>query len=128
MTIHDGRGNIKRRHAHNYIGEQANKRLQEIVQSAQGRELNALKVDSFEVLYYRRVDNSVRCTCQYVAAPGKEHSLVNPTSIIEAEGIGNDDVTMSFGDEEITLDHTAPIFGTRNTAGMYEDLDSTTVS
>ncbi len=116
MAIHDGRGDIKRRHATNYIGKEAHKRLQEAIVPAQKRGLEALKVDSFEVLYYRRSNSSVPCTCQRSpAAPAMDHNVVDPQNLQLPDSV------LSFGDhdEEITIDHGDTLFGTSNTMGEY---------
>ena len=119
MAIRRGHGTIQRRHASNYIGKQADARLQEIIQPAQQKGLEALKVDSFEVMYYRRASSSLACSCQRVAAPPlMDHNLVNPPGGVSMPGSlanhGNDD-------EEITIDHMSNLFGTENTMGEYND-------
>lgn len=120
MAIHDGRG-TNRRHGHNYIGPQADARLQEIIRPAQQRGLNALDVDSFPILYFRRANSSVACTCQKAQA-------------LASDGISMDlhpdlpdhikpDIVID-DNEDIVIDHNAPLFGTRNTNGYYDE-DST---
>lgn len=110
MSIQNGRG-INRRHGHNYIREQADARLQEIVRPAQQRGLNALHVDSYEVLYYRRADSSMPCTCQKTPAlPETEYSALHGELPLD---VGP---TFEFGDEEVIIDHNQALFGTPNTA------------
>lgn len=118
MTVNRGGGKIKRRHAHNYIGKQADARLQEVISSAQGREMNALQVDSYPILYYRRVNCSVACTCQRVQAPVVSEGMNEVDSVIDIPGSY---LSNSYGDEEIVIDHSGPLFGTQNTTGDYED-------
>jgi len=120
MAIRDGRGS-NRRHGHNYIGKQADARLQEIIKPAQERGLNALNVDSFEVLYYRRADSSVACSCQKSDAPDMmDHSEVDANNNLPA----NIQPVIDLGDEQIVIEHHANLFGTRSTTGDYSDFDS----
>ena len=120
MAIHDGRG-TNRRHGNNYIGRQADARLQEIIRPAQQRGLNALNVDSFPVMYFRRANSSVACTCQKAPALPEEAISMDPHQGLP-EHIRPDIVVDS--DEDIVIDHTAPLFGTRNTNGYYDENDT----
>lgn len=116
MTMSSGRG-TNRRSGHNYIGKQAEARLQEILRPGQQRGLNALQVDSFEVMYYRRSNSSVPCSCHRTTAPGLEH---NEAGI----GLGGDASTFApemSAEDEIVFDHGASLFGTTNTSGFHED-------
>jgi len=118
MAIHNGRGEIKRRHATNYIGKEAHKRLQEAIVPAQKRGLQALEVDSFEVMYYRRSSSSIPCTCQKSPAyAAMDHNVVDPNSLQLPDSV------LAFGefDEEIVIDHSDTLFGTSNTLGEYGD-------
>lgn len=116
MSIHNGRGTIKRRHAQNYIHKEAQARLEEVIKPAQERGLNALQVDSFEVLYYRRVNSSIPCTCSTASAPAFEnHNEIDNASNIPQH------IRQEHEDEEIIIDHTDNLFGTKSTTGFHED-------
>lgn len=120
MAIHDGRG-TNRRHGHNYIGTQADARLQEIIRPAQQRGLNALDVDSFPVLYYRRANSSIACTCQKASSPAMEGVTIDPHPDLPAHI--TPDIVIEDG-EDIIIDHNAPLFGTQNTNGYYDEMDT----
>lgn len=119
MTIHNGRG-AHRRHAHNFIGKQADQRMQEIIKPAQERGLNALDVDTFEVLYYRRANSSMPCSCQKAPAPALlDHSAIDSGAVPR-----HVQPVIDFGDDgEIVIDHNNNLFGTRSTMGDHDDDD-----
>ncbi len=117
MAIRDGRG-TNRRHGHNYIGKQADARMQEIIAPAQQRGLNALDVDSFEVLYYRRANSSMPCSCQKATAPGLiDHSAVDESNALPINLVPEIDV----GEDQIVIDHHSSLFGTSSTTGDHDD-------
>lgn len=117
--IKRGVGSIKRTHGTNYIGRQADARLQEVVKPYQSKGLNALQVDSFQVKYYARINSTTVCTCQQTEVLA-QHSLPStnlPPNLIKSS---------SNVDQEIVIDHSRPLFGTVNetqTADDFTDSD-----
>lgn len=133
-----GKG-TNRRHAANYIGHQAHARLNEVVNPAKGRELNALDVDSFQVLYYRRSNSSLACSCQKsIALPSTDYSAVDdngalPPTIKPVMDMGDDEITIDMNDamfgspqmsEYMDDDETIPDFGTHDEEILIGDDDS----
>lgn len=117
MGINDGRG-TNRRHGHNYIQKQADARLQEVIRPAQQRGLNALGVDAFEVMYFRRANSSMPCSCQKAPARGLiDHSAVDEGNALPA----HIQPVIDMGDDEIVIDHNGSLFGTRATTGDHDD-------
>lgn len=113
MSIRNGHSS-NRRHGHNYIREQADARLQEVIRPAKQRGMNALHVDSYEVMYYRRADSSMPCTCQKAPAlPSTEYSAEHGQLPEHVQPV------IDFGDDEITIDHNESLFGTER--GMVRE-------
>jgi hypothetical protein len=117
--IRRGTSDIKRRHARNYIQQEANKRFSECVAPYQKQGLNALGVDYFEILLYQHVFSTLVCTCkQTEIAP--QHSAVSislPTNVINPT---------SDSDAEIVIDYSRPLFGSRTESA--NNLDYTSAS
>lgn len=119
MGIKSGNPTIKRRHARNYIHQQADARLKEAVRPYQEQGLNALKVDSFEIKYYQQCRSTTICTCkQTTLLP--EHRAIAPDSNIPATLMKPDSVV----EESVTIDYSRPLFG----APSEMDLNDTVIS
>jgi len=111
--ISKGTGTVRRRHGKNYIQEQADARLREVVESYQRQGLNALGVDSFEVKFYH-ICKSVRlCTCQQTEIQPGFTSKESVTSILTQ--------TQGLADKEIVIDYARPLFGAPGDALYAED-------
>lgn len=114
MKVRRGTATINRTHAKNYIGDQAQKRFDEVVKPYQDQGLNALKVDSIPVLLYQAFKSTVICTCkQTVVQP--EHSNVSfslPPNVINP---------LSQTDQEIVIDYSRPLFGNKPEATTSDD-------
>lgn len=119
--INKGTGSIKRRHARNYIQEEADRRLREVVAPYQRQGLNALGVDYFEVKYYHVVRSSTVCTCQQSEIVQNYSSMQQPKNSIIPNIVQNPDA-------EIVIDYSRPLFGTPGESKVagdsYSELDS----
>lgn len=115
------RGGIKnpRRNAKNYIKEQAQARLTEIMPSVQQQGLNALAVDAHNILYYNRVRGGYTCTCCATEIAPLENDGTDPIEI--------QTTSLPFGkseeDEEISVLYRKPLFGERGEFHTQEDED-----
>lgn len=112
MSIQKGLPQIRRVHGKNYTHKQAQARLDEAVVPYQQIGLNALKVDSHEVLVYLKNMSSRICTCKQVQDVVTEMDL----EIAEApkyHGIAEQ--------QEITVDWGRPLFGEPGEAQRHED-------
>lgn len=119
MAIRDGRG-TNRRHGHNYIREQAEARLQEVIRPAQERGLNALGVDSFEVMYFRRSYGSMPCSC----SKSPNRSMTDHNAVDESNALPmNIQPQIDDGDEEIVIEHRGALIGTGSSVDSYDDHD-----
>ncbi len=120
MTINSG-GNTSniRRNSRNYITDQAQARLDEILPSIQQQGLNALAVDSTPILYYSRVRGGYTCTCcatEIVAVDLDD----DPVTEIEIQH-----TLLPFGkpNTSIFTKSKKPLFGERAEFTTQEDLD-----
>lgn len=111
--IKSGTGVIARRHAKNYISQQADARLKEVIAPYQAQGLNALGVDSFEVRYFYKARGTTTCTCkqtevlqQTLSAGGLPVMLLNPNAV---------------GETEIAIDYARPLFGNQNENGDSDE-------
>lgn len=64
MPVNRGVPGTSRIHARNFTHQQAKQRFQEAIPAIQETGLNALQVDSYEVLLFRRVYSTEVCTCR----------------------------------------------------------------
>ncbi len=117
MAIRKGTGQIKRVHAKNYIQEQADARLREAVTPYQRQGLNALGVDSFEVKYYHAVKSTILCTCQQTEVAASFPRSDSNTAVMTKTD------APKYGDQEIVIDYSRPLFGQRGESLYAEDLD-----
>lgn len=121
MAIHRGSSNIKRVHATNYIGKQAEMRKKEAVAAAQARGLEALKVDKYEIEYFHKVDCSIICTCRKTEVSSSLNSHPNQAS----NSVPKNMLVQQDGDEEIVIDHANSLFGTKaSSSTIYEDEEA----
>lgn len=109
-----GTGTIKRRNARNYIQAEADKRLREVVTPYQRQGLNALGVDSFDVLYYHKCKSVQLCSCQQTELPLGNHTATT-NKITGTDGSA---------DKEIVIDYARPLFGTVGDSLSAEDMSS----
>lgn len=107
-----GLPNIRRTHARNYIPAEADLRLKEVTQPYQKQGLNALGVDSYEVLLYLKQMSSRQCTCRAIQVESELGST--PITGIQHTDIG--------GSHEITMDWKRPLFGEPHEA-RFEEVD-----
>lgn len=115
MSISRGTGSIKRVHAKNFTHDEVQKRMDEAVRPYQQQGLNALKVDSFEVLYYKRVDSTSICTCKSFTLP--DTTARQTTALSPALDIPGD-----VRPTEVVIDYARPLFGTA-TPGAVLDVE-----
>lgn len=119
--IKRGVGTIQRRHAKNYIYEEADKRLRETVKPYQRQGLHALGVDSFEVKYYHVVRSTQVCTCTQSEVVPNHSALAQPKNLVIPNVVLD-------GDKEVIIDYARPLFGTpgesKVTGDEYSELDS----
>lgn len=113
MALKRGLPESKRNVARNFTHAEAQRRLDETVAGAQRQQLNALQVDSHEVEYFYRVNNTHVCTC-------KETEMI-PERVAQ---LAESDITPELdvpelGNQSITFDWNRPLFG-----GKGETLDS----
>lgn len=101
---------IKRTHAKNYIAREADSRLLEVITPYQKQGLNALGVDSYEVLLFLKKASAQVCSCREIQQTSDlgEASVVQPKS-----GIGSNN--------QISIDWRRPLFGEPNEALFEED-------
>jgi len=111
--IKSGTGVIQRRHAKNYISEQADLRLREAVDPYRAQGLQALGVDSFAVHYFYKSRGTTTCTCKQTEVT--EHSLSAsgmPTMLLNPSAVG---------ETEIAIDYARPLFGNQNENGDSDE-------
>lgn len=105
---------VKRRNkidARNFIKEQANLRLKEVVGAAQQISTNSVFVHASPIMYFARVKSGVKCNCrEKVSLSGN----VLPTS---SDGIG--------GVESVTIDASSSLFGSLKQLGeQYQEINN----
>lgn len=119
VSIKRGVSTIKRTHAKNYIGVEAQARFTEAVKPYQQNGLNALSVDSYNVLLFQQLPSTTICTCQKsVVLPLTEvvqplGSVTNPDNLGANNKVSSSN-TSSTGvdyDAEFTIDYSRPLFG-----------------
>ena len=64
MPVNRGTPGVSKIHARNFTHKQAAQRFQEVIPAIQETGNNALKVDAYEVLLFRRVYSTEVCTCR----------------------------------------------------------------
>lgn len=112
--ITKGTGTLRRKNARNYIQDEADKRLREVVAPYQRQGLNALGVDSFEVKFYHTCRSTQLCSCQQTEVLPQYGSKEGMASVL----------TMKPGaaaDKEIVIDYARPLFGTVGDSAYAED-------
>lgn len=121
MAIHRGTKSIPRTHARNYTQSSVQKRFDEVIPQAQRQQLNALGVDSFEILLYQKGESSQVCTCQQVEVQQADFNNAGnlPPTLVHPAG----DNTNPNVDAEIRIDFSRPLFGTPSENRTSEDLD-----
>lgn len=110
MSIGKGIPQIRRVHAKNYISEEADRRLKEVVVPYQRQGLNALGVDNHEVLVFLKTMSTQVCTCKEVQT---ESELGDAPATVQRSGIAES--------HEITINWNRPLFGEPNEARVEED-------
>lgn len=124
MPINRGVPGSTHIHARNFTHKQASQRLQEAIPAIQETGLNALQVDAYEVLLFRRVYSTEVCTCRQSGLVSRE----------EDEGISGSVEAPSFGglinqQNELTIDWGASAFGERNDhTPAEEDFEDTSTN
>ena len=116
MPINRGVPGSTHIHARNFTHKQAAQRLQEAIPAIQETGLNALQVDAYEVLLFRKVFSTEVCTC-------RQSNLVTRE---EDEGFSGSVEEPSFGgliaqQNELTIDWGASAFGEPNDHTNNED-------
>lgn len=110
-----------RRQARNYTGNQADKRLREVVTQIQQQSTNALMVDSFEIRYYQQHKSTTICTCKQTTLQSSIAAQIAPPE-------NNVPVTLSRNDSEplksIKIDYNRQLFGTANQMTRQETNDA----
>lgn len=104
---------IRRTHAKNYIRDEADSRLQEVIKPAQQQGLNALGVDFFDVLLFLKQPSALVCTCKQVQTVTELG--VSPTKPVSTSAVGDG--------QKITIDWRRPLFGEPQQASVAEDDD-----
>lgn len=97
-------------HAKNYIGHEADKRLQEVINPIKQQGLNALNVDWDPVELFQNCPSNVTCTCREVQVT-KQHQ---EASVDKSPVIARNDL-------EIKIDWKRPSFGTANETPQVDD-------
>ncbi len=105
-----GLPSIKRVHARNFIQEEADARMQEVVVPYQQQGLNALGVDHHEVFLYLNKASTRMCTCREVQS---QTDIGSASPIVSKPGISET--------QEITFNWNRPLFGEPHEAGTYEE-------
>jgi hypothetical protein len=100
----------RRVHAKNYIQEESNKRFGEVVVPYQRQGLNALGVDSYEVLLFLKKPSTQVCTCRQIQL---ETELGGTDTVVTHTGVAETN--------EIVIDWRRPLFGEPNEARFEED-------
>lgn len=116
MAFIKGTGTIQRRHGKNYIQDQADARLREVVAPYQRQGLNSLGVDSFEVKFYHTVHSTQLCTCQQTELVKEYGTKSGGTSVLTK--------TNGYADQEIVIDYARPLFGEPGSALYAEDTST----
>jgi hypothetical protein len=109
-----GLPSIRRVNARNFIQEEANDRLRETIAPYQKQGLNALGVDSYDILLYIKKPSTQSCTCrevQMISALGDALAAPVKPGISETH--------------EISIDWRRPLFGEPNEARVENDEDGT---
>lgn len=118
MGIKRGSPNL-RRQARNYTGEQADKRLNEVVSQIQQQSTNALKVDSFEIKYYQQMKSTTICTCKRTTMATSIAARISPPSSNVPVTLARDDGVS----KSIKIDYNRPLFGKPTEQAKPEDFD-----
>ena len=95
--------------AKNYIGKEADARLQEVIQPIQQQGLNALNVDWVSAEYFQLLPSNMACTCRQVQVTRQEQ---------EAKVATNPTMRSAL---EVEIDWKRPSFGTRNETPQHGD-------
>ena len=105
--------------AKNYIGREAQRRMDEVIRPMQEQGLNALNVDSILVELFQTVPSNLECTCRKV-------------QILESSVQGNNasnPLMKTRSNTEIELKWNRPLFGTKNeTPQVGDDFDEDDMS
>lgn len=109
MSTSRGTPNIKRRKAKNFIYEEAQKRLDELIPQIQDQGINALRVDAHKVVYYSRIKGGHTCSCKVIDTQLQD----DEGNIVQALDSSEESFSSSLqsGSEEIKIDFNRPLFG-----------------
>lgn len=119
MSIRRGHKAIKRDPAKNYITKEAQARFDEVVKPYQNQGLNALKVDSFEVLFFYKAVSTIVCSCQETEVASTISSQENtnvPANFVNPE---------SKTDQHVKIDYRRPLFGSVGDSANANDYTET---
>lgn len=108
-----GTPSIRRIHAKNYIQQEADLRLKEVVQPYQQQGLNALGVDSYEVLLYLKKMTTTACTCKEIQTTVPD--IGDSETPVVRVGINQT--------QEISINWKRPLFGEHQDADSAQDAD-----
>jgi hypothetical protein len=108
-----GLPSIRRVNARNYIQEEADQRLREVIAPYQKQGLNALGVDSYDVLLFLKKASTVACTCRETQMTS---DLGQAKDVPTSDGIA--------ATHEISIDWRRPLFGEPHEA-RFEEEDGT---
>ena len=103
---------IQRIHAKNFIQDEADKRLHEVVVPYQQQGLNALGVDYHNVLFYLKKPSTQSCTCREIQTETTLGQSAN--TVARKEGISEV--------HEISVDWRKPLFGEPNEQ-RFDEVD-----
>lgn len=120
MTIKRGSANIRRQHARNYTGKQADARLREVISTAQDQARNALMVDSFEIKYYQQAKSTTVCTCKQTSiASSIAARIIAPDSNVPVTMV-KEESTLN---RHVRIDYNRSLFGTPSENAKPESTD-----
>jgi hypothetical protein len=109
MTTQTGSATYTRSRAKNYISDQAQKRLDELIPQIQNQGLNALRVDAHPAIYFRRSKGGTTCSC------------VKIDHVVETSVMDSPDLLCP--SNEIKIDFNRPLFGERLEVLTSDDTD-----
>lgn len=109
-----GLPSIRRVHAKNYIHEEAQARLQEVIPAARKQGMNALGVDYHEALLFLKQFSSTVCTCRETEVDVQEEYTENSVRVKNPTSVLSDS-------EEIVVDWGSPLFGDASEYTHEED-------
>jgi len=116
MSNKRGGSSFTRQNPRNFVGNTSDKRFQEVVKQHQNQGLQTLKVDSFEVLYFKRLDCNQVCTCIRSQLPESDQFQSDDSAPINA-------IVEQNGSMEYRINHYSSMFGVPNTTGVADDAE-----